>query len=445
MGEGGLEHEYPEGAPQRLEALARVLAGCPDPLAERLLFLRGPVHVLVQDDPGPVLICSPRLPEEDGVRLLPGAVDEAPLVVEVVLDRLVFKEVLREWDDVLVAAAGEQRQVLEGIEPPVRDDQLPLEHKGAHQVLHAGLVDHASRIYPREHRLAGVDVVGHEEIDLHLLRDPVFVAVLGKVVLMRVGLDAMPVYGYLVGIVQQVLLVARQLPVPPAERVEEIGEDAVAHRDRGVPDGKAALGEELGDVLQPRVPVDHVQQGQGIYPGGVQGVKEHPQVREHRLRRLVHDGVLTVLDDGDLLLTAEVVVRDEPDPLLDAADEAAHLEAPLAVLALLVRAGVHVVPVLDRLHHGALRLESPDVLGNGIIAHGPPSSPVTYRIPNYGTGGGGSARKSCRENRGFYRGERSFRKGKGRKPDFRTRSWDGNDNLFENSQENQYLLIPSLT
>ena len=184
VGKGGLEDEHPEGGLQRLKPLGRVLPGCPDPFPECLLFLCRPVHVLVQDDPGPVFPRSFRLPVEDGVHLLIGAVDEAPLVVEVVFDCLVFKEVLREWDDVLVAVAGEQRQVLERMEAPVCDDQLPLECKGTHQVLHAGLVDHASRIHPREHRLVGVEVVSHEDIDLHLPCRPVLVAVLGEVVLM---------------------------------------------------------------------------------------------------------------------------------------------------------------------------------------------------------------------------------------------------------------------
>ncbi len=86
-------------------------------------------------DPSSPAVSGP--PVEDGVHLLIGAVDEAPLVVEVVFDCLVFKEVLER--DVLVAVAGEQSQVLEGIEAPVCDDQLPLEYKGTHRSFIAGL------------------------------------------------------------------------------------------------------------------------------------------------------------------------------------------------------------------------------------------------------------------------------------------------------------------
>ncbi len=211
----------------------------------------------------------------------------------------------------------------------------------------------------------------------------------------------MPVYGYPAGLVQQVLLVLQRPILPPPKCVEEIRKDAIAHRDRRVPDRKAALEEELAYVLQARVPVDHEQQGQQVYPGGVQGVEELLQPCKHALRCLIGNGVLAVLDNGDLLPGAEVVVRDEADPLLDAADDTSHLETPLAVLALPVGAGIHIVPILDCLHHGAFRLESPDVLGNGISGHKLPPVSYTYRIPNYGTGEWLLARKIRRENRGF--------------------------------------------
>jgi len=65
------------------------------------------------------------------MHLLLGSVDEAPLVVEVVLDGLVFEEVLREGDDVMVAAAGEQQQVLEGIEALSATISFPVNEKEA--------------------------------------------------------------------------------------------------------------------------------------------------------------------------------------------------------------------------------------------------------------------------------------------------------------------------
>ena len=113
-------------------------------------------------------------------------------------------------------------------------------------------------------------------------------------------------------------------------------------------------------------------------------------------------------------------VRDEADPLLDAADDTSHLETPLAVLALPVGAGIHIVPILDCLHHSAFRLESPDVLGNGISGQKLP--PVTYTYLWYK--GVAFGKKNQTEKQDFWYGKRGFWLGEGRKQSFQTRFWE---------------------
>lgn len=92
-------------------------------------------------------------------------------------------------------------------------------------------------IQPGEHRLVGVYIIRHEEIDLLLPGRPVFVAVLGQIVPMGIGFDAVAVYGYLAGLVQQMLLVLQGPLLPPSQRIEQPGKYGVDYRCRGVSDG----------------------------------------------------------------------------------------------------------------------------------------------------------------------------------------------------------------